>query len=794
MEMLDLMLFDIKEDCIAARGGCFYFYSILPPNFSTLDEPERELYYMQFEKLMRATTEHSFFICALDKTVSLSQNRDYIMSLDDRYDDIKEALLGDLAQMENDEGNTQRSYYFGTFCRQPGEALRFETILRSMGTNIIPAGRPELMLIMRCFNLREFVDCDILVDPGEEPTVYGKKKTVVSPVVKHLLPTTLSFDNNLDMVVQTNFVRKALVVRNLPQRIDRHNRDMFKKLLQLSNTTVMLRISDMNYSETKDLVNKQFSNSSANLMRSKIADVIEAEVDARTIQDFYRNIQESAADGGGMKRVNIFVETYGKDKSELDKNVRRVRTSCETYGMTLEDFVLHQEDGFFGVSPIGYDTRGRLLANNIPSNTFGRLYPFSSSYINDCMGMILGRTVDNGMVSLDVWVRTIFRTNSNIAIIGDSGMGKSYLIKKIIALQRLLGTKMWILDSENEYSPEVLQLGGKVINCVIGEFAINALQIRVFRTALDDEPLPDEEDGQTATNVEMPSAFADEQPFYQHLSWLKDFIKVLLPDITALQTAAFCKIVRDIYHKFGINENTDLGKLDNNDYPLFSDVYTYIDDVLKNPAKYPFYTMIEQSDLRALLLLLDDVCYGSLSPQFNRHTNAADSDLVNLNIQGLLMGDQNSMQAVLFNYLTYIWGKVSERRGKVMLIVDELYLLANEDNPVILKYFNAFERRSRKYLACLLIGTQKVMDCLNPKISQWTSAIFDTPTYKFMFHPGDVDLEVLKAKLRLTQGEATSISLPEKKNCLLKVGKEKYHMKVGTLPYEAKLFGKGGGL
>jgi len=85
------------------------------------------------------------------------------------------------------------------------------------------------------------------------------------------------------------------------------------------------------------------------------------------------------------------------------------------------------------------------------------------------------------------------------------------------------------------------------------------------------------------------------------------------------------------------------------------------------------------------------------------------------------------------------------------------------------------------------------MDCLEESISQYTSAIFDTPTYKFLFFPGEVDFHVVQKKLKLTQGEIESISTSKQRNCLLKIGKEKYQMTVGNLPYEDKLFGKGGG-
>lgn len=788
MELLDLMLFDIQENCIAIGAGSFYFFEVKPPNFATLDQSDCELYYLQFEGLMRATTEYPFFILALDKTVSLVKNREYIATLDDRFEDFKAVLNDSLTKMEDVSGNTRRGYYYGIFAKKPETAERFSDILAAKGMEFTRPGKQDLATIMRSFNLREFVDSDIFIEDGAKDLVYGRKKTVISPLVSRLLPTAISFDSSTDYVVQTNFCRKAYAVRNLPRRIDQYNGSLLRKMLQRPNTTAMVRISDMSYSQTKELVNRQFSNSKSRGWSKKITEEIEAQGDAANLQEFYRECQERSTEGGAVKVVNIYLETYGKTKDELRENSRKVVAICESYGVTVEDFVLRQKEGFFGVSPIGRDTRGRLLANNIPSNTFGRLYPFSSSSINDVTGVDLGWTVDGGMVNVDFKLRTPTRANSNIAIVGDSGMGKSHLIKKMVSQLRMQRAIIYILDPENECGDMVTSMGGTNINCASGQFTINPLQIRVLRGK--------EDDGADETIEEreaVPAALNDTQPFFQHLSWLADFIPVLLPQITASQLAALRKLIRDVYKLHGIDEHTDLSGIGAEDYPIFSDVYNYIGEVLDNRETYNFYRMIDDADLKSLLLLLDDVCFGSLSLQFNHQTHINGGDFVNLNIQELLMGSQDNMQAVLFNYLTYIWGQVTTKMGFTVLVVDELYLLANEDNPIILKYLNSFVRRSRKYQAALIMATQKIMDCLNEKIAHWTSAIFDTPTYKFIFYPGDVDLEKVKVKLKLTGGELASICYPERRNCLLKIGKEKYHMKIGTLSYEENLFGKGGG-
>lgn len=779
MEMTDLMRFDFAEDHVVTPTHKFYFYEIKAPNFTTLSETESEGYHNQFQRIMRETAEVPFRIIALDKTVSLRKNHEFIESLSDRYEEIKTALINDLKNIESVSGNTERSYYYSIRINNQSTPEKFEDILKTAGVNFIKATKPELVTIMRCFNLREFVDNDIFSE-NDEPLLYGKKKIQISPIVRHLLPTKLKFD--MDHIVQTGFYRKSYVVRNLPSDIRNSNKDFLKDIIQLPNTTCTIYIEDMPSSQVRDLVNKQYSNSAATMGKRKVTDVLEARDQSNTLTTFYQDCMKSSGAGGVVKLVNIFIETYGNTLEELGKNCTKLRNSCLSHDVTVEDFRLRQKDGYFGVSPIGHDTRGKKLANNIPSNTMGRLYPFSMSYLNDVIGMILGRTVDNGLIDLDIWVRTLERTNSNIAVIGDSGQGKSYLLKKIIAFLRAMGVWVFCIDSEGEYCDLFRNMGGTNVNCSNGSLTINPLEIRAFARPEDEE------------DEQAPAAFNSKtSPYFQHLSWLKDFIPVLFPDIGSMELRALLVILRDVYKLHNIDEDTDLSTLKSTDFPIFEDVYQHIEQIVKDPEQYNVYLMISDSTFRNLLLLLDDVCYGTLSPQFNHHTNLPNMNFVNLDIQELLMGSSDNMQAVLFNYLTYIWSRVVAKQNRLALVTDELYLLLNADNPIVLKYYNQFERRSRKYEASLIVGTQKIMDCLDDRVSTYTSAIFDTPTYKFLFFPGEVDFHQVRKKLNLTKGEIDSISTSQQRNCLLKIGKEKYHMTVGSLPYEAKLFGKGGG-
>lgn len=61
--------------------------------------------------------------------------------------------------------------------------------------------------------------------------------------------------------------------------------------------------------------------------------------------------------------------------------------------------------------------------------------------------------------------------------------------------------------------------------------------------------------------------------FFQHMSWLKDFFRVLLPGISDKEVTALMILVQEMYKAHGIDGNTDFSVLGPEDYPILSDLY-----------------------------------------------------------------------------------------------------------------------------------------------------------------------------------------------------------------------------
>lgn len=609
----------------------------------------------------------------------------------------------------------------------------------------------------------------ILVKPKKQQ---DKETYFKSELAKRLSPQRMVF--GVRNIEQNNFYRRVMLVKNFPSVLVVSC--LFSTVAQMKNTSFSMHVSPMLTSQGKNLIDNQIRNITAKGHKRDATEQIEAGVEKESIVEFYTELKRK---NNKIFNVNIFIEVYGKNVKELEDKVGEVISELSSYGITMEQLSYEQREGFSSVFPLGED-KFKTSTNNMPTGTLASLYPYSYSSKNDTNGMLLGQTMDGGNMFIDKWARNTFLTNGNFVIIGESGQGKSYLMKKIISQQIAMGVSCSILDPEGEYNDLFRNLGGTVINLASGKVKINPFEIRAFKT--------DEDDTNEECEIESFNTFA---AFYQHLSWLRDFIKILIPAIGDKELAAAMILIKDMYIHHGINEKTNINELKPEDYPTFTNLYEFINGVYIDGDER--YVMITKDMLRNLLLLFKDSYDGSLGFLFNGHTNVKNFDLINYDLSDLLQGSKERTEAVLFNIMTYTWNRITQKINRTLFSVDELYMLVNRNNFAMANYMKEFIKRARKYEAIIGTATQNLGDFLDPMIEHITSPLFNNPTYKYIFYPSDLDLNKVKNLLRLTDGEVDCIKTPNKGRCLFKAGGEKYLLKVGTLPFEEELFGKGGG-
>ncbi|MEG1993311.1 MAG: DUF87 domain-containing protein [Oscillospiraceae bacterium] len=788
MKISTLTDFEIAQDHIKTPIGLFYVFCINPPNTAIFNEKERFLHMMDFQNLLdNMNIEHQIFIA--DKTESLEENRAFYQKLcktcPKEFTVVNNGILQEIESQQLDE-TTQKAFYFIARAKKKSEIDAVNNALQSNDFNFTIVNKKVLISMMRTFLLREFEDFDIetfeskidedylkqkrLDKKGKKKNIKTKEQIQSSELTKRLLPQKMVIGSRY--IEQGSFLRKSFIIKNFPAEYE----DAFGILLEsalLQGVTFSMRLNPMPEGQISRLIDNQVSNVVANRFSKKATDQVKGDVELDNLKGV---IKDNAKKKGKIFYVNIYYEIYGKTESDLANKLTSLKSTLP--GITLTELVYEQKEGFIGTSPIGFDTL-KLSCNNIPSRSISALYPFSFSSYNDTNGLMLGTTADGGYMFIDFKTRNEFIPNGSYVIIGTPGSGKSYLQKKIISQLIARGFTVFILDPEAEYNDLIRNLGGTVVNCESGNFKINPYEIRQHYS---DE---DGDDELVTNSVNKKSSF------FQHLSWLQDFHKVLVPAFNEEDIATLSVLTKDMYEKAGITATTNLDELKSTDFPTLSTLYEFIINVKQNISGYPWYkNTVTDKSLARLVLLLKDAYDGSLSVLFNGHTNIVNSNIINFNIQQLLEGSRDRFQAFMFNITTYLWGRVMRKENDTLLAIDETHLLINKDNPIILKTLKSYAQRSRKYDAIIGTSTQQISDYLDDSVIQYAAPLFGTPSYKFVFDVGLIDIHKVCKMMQLTEGEEDCVKKLKSKQCLLKIGRHnKYKLCVGTLPYEDRLFG-----
>lgn len=765
-----LIQFELLENCILSQGVYYHFFRYYPPNTDIMTEKKIDAEIENFAALLNSL-EKSICLFATDKVEDLSEIREFYTSLNPKYDPFISEIIAQIDDTDSKSTSVQRAFYF-IF---PADSAKTDLyhVITAKGYRIECPTQNELVTLLRNYYLREFVACDIytleqelLQDPKLQKAIQKKSTVLSHAIAQRLLPHRMDF---LVYHAQQNMTRRRTVmIHNLPSSIPQA---ALMKIATMKNTSFCMRLTPMSGISIRNLTNAQSRQRVWKGSSREVTEKLEANAEHQQLLEFYNDITRQKL---SVFYTSVYVECYGKSEEELNQTVAQVVDALSMVNITTETLVREQKEGFLSVNPLGKDL---FLsdANNLPSTTAAALYPFTYSNRMDSKGMLLGSSTTGGALYLDILTRQDGQTNSNFSIVGSSGMGKSYLMKKMITFLTMFGVSCFTLDPEDEYLDLYRNLGGTIYNCVEGNARINPLEVRCLRGSQED--LEEQDELSELKGMAM---------FFQHLSWLKDFFRVLLPQIKETELAALMFLTQEMYATYGIDKNTDFSALSITQYPTIGDLYTFIERY-----DIPSSRLVTEEIVCNLLLHLRECYDGSLSILFNGHTNIKNANMINFSVAALLEGSKDRTQAVLFNITTWIWTQVTKRQRAIAFNIDEMYLFL--ENPTMVKYISSFVRRARKYNALIGTATQQVADCLREDIAMYTSAIFNISSYKFLFYPGEIDLDMVQEKLKLSQGEILKISKPRKRHCLLCAGDERYYMEVGSFEYEKELFGKAGG-
>ena len=518
-----------------------------------------------------------------------------------------------------------------------------------------------------------------------------------------------------------------------------------------------------------------------NHMMTTVNDVNESIKAQDNINDVVELISELRRNKEPLLHTAVFIELKASSEDKLKELKADIQMELTRSKISVDRLLLRQKEGFISVLPTGNNVFASQFERVLPASSVADLYPLNYSGKTDENGFYLGRDKYGTNILVDFDKRTEDKTNSNILILGNSGQGKSYLMKLLLCNQREAGKSILCLDPEHEYEELCNNLGGTYIDMMSGEFMINPLEPKAWS---ENSRFGNQE---KETN-DSPETFRKVTRLSQHISYLKDFFRAY-KDFTDAEIDTIEIMLMKLYARFGIDDFTDFNTLNSDDYPVMSDLYELIEKEFMafDYEKKHLYT---EEMLQNICLGLHSMCKGAESKYFNGHSNIKDCEFICFGVKGLMDTNKRLKDTLLFNILSYMSNQLLGR-GNTVAAVDELYLFLT--NMTAIEYIRNGMKRVRKRESSFILASQNIEDFLLPEIKEFTKPLFSIPSHHFLFNPGNISPTAFIDTLQLEESEYGLIKYPERGTCLYRCGNERYLLQVIAPQYKAAMFGNGGG-
>ncbi len=597
-----------------------------------------------------------------------------------------------------------------------------------------------------------------------------KEDTRVQEFLDMIAPSVIKF--NTDHFICGNTYRCVWALREYPTATD--EQAILRHLGEKDGVTLHLYTRHVTPVEEKKIISNA---ANKNRMQSTSTQDLQQTVTAESnLHDVATIVAQMHRSREPLLHVAVYIELTSHDYDQLKLLQTEVLTELIRSKLNVDRLMLRQQQGFQCAMPSGYNVFGDQFERVLPASSVANLYPFNYSGKTDPNGFYLGRDKFGSNILADFNRRADDKTNANILILGNSGQGKSYLLKLILSNLRESGMHIIGLDPEMEYEELALNLGGCFIDLMSGEFIINVL-----------EPKSWDETGDPK-DTEAPQAFRQTSKLSQHISFLKDFFRTY-KDFTDREIDTIEIMLGRLYEKWGITDRSNFDRLKHTDYPILSDLYDFIETEYKNfdESHRQLYTA---DSLREICLGLHSMCKGAESKFFNGHTNITSNDFITFGVKGVLNASKNLRNALLFNVLSYMSNELLTT-GNTAASIDELYLFLT--NLTAIEYIRNFMKRVRKKESAVILASQNLEDFNVEHIRELTKPLFSIPTHQFLFNAGSIDAKFYMDTLQLEKSEFELIRYPQQGVCLYKCGNERYNLMVHAPEHKAKLFGKAGG-
>lgn len=455
---------------------------------------------------------------------------------------------------------------------------------------------------------------------------------------------------------------RTITVSGYPRTVEAGFLD---KIISLQgNFDISLHIEPYDIESMLVNVNRQLQKQLADLYSAKQKGILSPvlEIQAKDTRNILEELQKGK---DKLFSVSFYITCRAKNKKELNLITKKIESMLNSIMLVPKVYPYRQLDLYKSASPLANDVC--KSKRTLPTTSLSAFFPFTSSFLDvDDDGILFGLNKNNIPIIKDIFSLS----NPNGLILAQSGGGKSYLTKLIIARHILNGNKVMIIDPQGEYGSLCSTFGGQeVVLSRNSSSMINPFDL-------------------------MGQKYMDKRLF------LMDFWNVMFSDLSGTQKAFLDKATTRAYSSYRIDETT--AKFTR--YPI-------IGNLLKELKFYLSKASPQEKVSLDILINKVSMFTEGVFKFMNRHTHVnLASDLISFNISDL---PNQVKPMMMFLTLDFIYNKMKKEDGKKLLIIDEAWSLLNRSQDAT--YLMEIVKTCRKFGMGILLLNQEVDGLLDSK-------------------------------------------------------------------------------
>lgn len=576
-----------------------------------------------------------------------------------------------------------------------------------------------------------------------------------------------------------------------------------EQIMNMPNVITTLDVMSDDRKEVVESINKSMSEQSVRHDTAKDnIDRIDAKNEFLELEALYTDLKQ----GEVMKRIHIRIYVSARTLDELEKQVKEIMETLESYNFRGAVF-LNEQEYEWDALVTSFDTQknyvNRRKGKEIPAVSLAGGCPFHYSYLHDPYGTYYGTTKTKGNVIFDIFHKDNQRKSYNGVMIGKSGAGKSTLLKKKTVDYASKGHFVRVFDVVEEFTDTVEELGGKTIALDGSQGQINPLQ--VYKTAE-----------------------SEEVSFTQHLSKLTIIYRFIAPEAKDDEIKEYENLLRKLYIRMGLwndekGAKNEITTRKSKEYPIFSDFLKFVrKELYQDVAARKHHDNLGDSRLHRLELIELNLtnlveAYAEL---FDGHTTIEDfkkEQVVSFSLRNISSFKPEVFQAQIFNVLNLLWNEMISNGApqlkafnkkqlafedvtRYFIIIDEAHHIINtkKESAHALQFLTKLSREDRKYFAGLLYASHTIRDFVPEGSSQEMideiKKLFELTQYKFIMQQDNNSLDMLRKVFagQLSESEIAAIPHLPTGDVILSIGAVKnIHFHVEVTDEELMLFGGG---